>query len=65
MKIVLDTNIILTAFSSHSPYRIILDNLFDQKYELFIVNDILLEYEEKLKEKIQSSGSRAFYCCEC
>ena len=50
LRIVLDTNIILSAFSSHSPYRNVLDQLFERKYDLYLTHDILLEYEEKLKE---------------
>jgi len=48
LRIVLDTNIILSSISRNSPYRIILDKLFENKYELFLTNEIFLEYEEKL-----------------
>lgn len=60
MRIVLDTNIILAAFSTRSPYRKIIDQLFEKKYELFVVNDILLEYEEKLKEKFNPASAEIF-----
>ena len=60
MRIVLDTNIILAAFSTTSPYRTILDVLFNQGYELYITNGILLEYEEKLKEKFNPQTAELF-----
>lgn len=45
-RIVLDTNAVLSAVSSRSPYRVILDALFEKRYELCLTTDILLEYEE-------------------
>jgi predicted nucleic acid-binding protein len=54
LKIVLDTNIILSSVSSKSPYRLILDALFARKYELYVSNDILLEYEEKLAQNFDA-----------
>lgn len=48
MRVVLDSNIILSSVSRYSPYKIILDKLFDGEYDLYVTNDILLEYEEKL-----------------
>ena len=50
LRTVLDTNIILSSISRKSPYRIILDKLFEKKIEVYITNEILLEYEEKLIE---------------
>ena len=48
MKVVLDTNIILSSVSRHSPYRIIFDHLEKGNYDLCVSNEILFEYEEKL-----------------
>ena len=50
LRVVLDTNIILSSISRRSPYRAIMEKLYDGKYELFITNDILLEYEEKISQ---------------
>lgn len=50
LQVVLDTNAVLCAVSKRSPYRIILDKLFDGEYDIFITTDILLEYEEKITE---------------
>jgi putative PIN family toxin of toxin-antitoxin system len=54
LKIVLDTNIILSSITSSSPYHIILTSLFQNKYNLIVTSDILLEYEEKLSEKFSA-----------
>ncbi len=48
LKVVLDTNILLSSVSRKSPYRFILEELFRGKFELFVTTEILLEYEEKL-----------------
>ena len=50
LKVVLDTNIVLSSVSPHSPYRLVFDKLDDFSYELAISTEILLEYEEKLSE---------------
>lgn len=46
MRIVLDTNILLTIFSSRSKNHWIWLALIEKKYILCITHDILLEYEE-------------------
>ena len=50
IKVVLDTNIILSSVSPYSPYRLVFDKLDDFSYELAVFTEILLEYEEKLSE---------------
>ena len=50
MRIVLDTNIILSSVSRHSPHRIVLDKFEQGSYTLCLTTEILLEYEEKLAE---------------
>lgn len=50
MKIVLDTNVLLVSISSKSLYRPILDAFINEEYELCVTTDILLEYEEIIKE---------------
>lgn len=51
MKVVLDINIILISLPHKSRYRPIFDALKSGKYELYISNEILSEYHEKLSEK--------------
>src|ERR1700748_2779727 len=54
LKIVLDTNCLLRSVSRRSPYAIVLDKLYEGVYDLYMSNDILLEYEEKLTEIFSS-----------
>jgi putative PIN family toxin of toxin-antitoxin system len=50
LKVVLDTNAILRSISRRSAFSGILDKLYDGDYELWVTNDILLEYEEKITD---------------
>ena len=50
MRVVLDTNAFLRCISRRSAYSVVLDNLFQNTYEIFVSNDILFEYEEKISE---------------
>ena len=50
LKVVLDTNVILRSISRRSPFSIIIDKLYDGDYELWVTNDILPEYEEKITD---------------
>jgi uncharacterized protein len=54
LKVVLDTNIILSSVSPYSPYRLIFDKLDDFAYDFAVSTEILLEYEEKLSEIFSS-----------
>jgi putative PIN family toxin of toxin-antitoxin system len=54
LKVVLDTNIILSSVSPFSPYRLIFDKLDEFDYELCVSTEILLEYEEKLSDIFSS-----------
>ena len=60
LKIVLDTNIILSSVSPFSPYRIILDKLDNFSYELCVSTEILLEYEEILAVKYGVEATKFF-----
>lgn len=50
LKIVLDTNALLRTISRRSVFSVILDKLRESVFELWITNEILLEYEEKISE---------------
>jgi uncharacterized protein len=52
MKIVLDTNVFLVALPSHSKYYPIFKALLDKKFDLYLSNEILTEYEEKLSVRL-------------
>jgi putative PIN family toxin of toxin-antitoxin system len=46
MKIVLDTNVLLTSISERSSIHSIFVGFLDEGYELCVTTDILIEYEE-------------------
>ena len=50
LKIVLDTNALIRSISRRSEFAIILDKLYENAYELYLSNDIQLEYEEKITD---------------
>ncbi len=50
LKIVLDTNAILKSISRRSAYAVVMDKLYENAFEVYITNDISLEYEEKITE---------------
>jgi uncharacterized protein len=54
LKVVLDTNILLSSISRNSPFHAILEALFDGLYELYVTTEILLEYEEKLRDNFDA-----------
>jgi uncharacterized protein len=60
LRVVLDTNIILASISRFSPYKKIIDYLFEGKFEIFVDNDMLLEYEEKISGIFSKEVSKEF-----
>lgn len=50
-KIVLDTNVLLVSISSRSKYHWIFQKLLKGHFDLFICNEILLEYDEIISKK--------------
>ncbi|MBC7554733.1 MAG: putative toxin-antitoxin system toxin component, PIN family [Taibaiella sp.] len=50
LKIVLDTNCLLQSVSRRSLYSIVIDKLQKGAYELYLTNEIQLEYEEKITD---------------
>jgi putative PIN family toxin of toxin-antitoxin system len=60
IKIVIDTNVLVTSLSSRSMYHWIIRALLTEKIELFISGEIILEYEEILKLKYSTSVADNF-----
>ena len=58
LKVVLDTNVLLVSISSRSKYHWIYDKLLADEYDLFVTNEMLLEYEEIISLKYNSSVAR-------
>jgi uncharacterized protein len=50
MRVVIDTHVWISSISSRSPFHWVVEALLDEKFDLYISHDILLEYEEKFKE---------------
>lgn len=48
LRIVLDTNALLRCVSKRSSFAYVVNRLYAEEYELYVSNDILLEYEEKI-----------------
>ena len=55
MRIVLDTNVVLTIFGRHSEQRWILDALMQAKFILLVTTEIMFEYQEILLRRQKAS----------
>ncbi|HRE51652.1 MAG TPA: putative toxin-antitoxin system toxin component, PIN family [Flavitalea sp.] len=60
MKLVIDTNVLVSSLSRHSVYHWLIEKLLDGAFDLYITNEILLEYEEILKVKYAPSVAHYF-----
>ncbi|NBB23323.1 putative toxin-antitoxin system toxin component, PIN family [Runella sp. CRIBMP] len=52
MNIVLDTNVLLVALPSHSKYYPIYQALLNKRFDLYVSNEILTEYEEQISQRL-------------
>jgi putative PIN family toxin of toxin-antitoxin system len=60
IKTVIDTNVLVSALSSRSIYHWLIEALLDEKIELYITEEILLEYEEVLRSKYSETVASNF-----
>lgn len=60
MKLVIDTNVLVSSLSRYSIYHWIIRGLLNGEFDLYITNEILLEYEEILKTKYSTSVANNF-----
>jgi len=60
MKVILDCNIIVTSLSSRSKYFLIFSSLFEEKFQLLISSEIMLEYEEIVQKKFGERVAKDF-----
>ena len=60
IKTVIDTNVLVSALSSRSIYHWLILQLLDEKIDLSVTEEILLEYEEILKQKYSNSVAENF-----
>jgi putative PIN family toxin of toxin-antitoxin system len=59
LNIVLDTNILLVSISEYSKYHWIFRQLVEKRFNLFITNEILTEYEEIIAQKYSIETAKA------
>ncbi len=52
LGVVLGTNVLLVSVSSRSKYHWIFDSLMQAEYDMYITNEILIEYEEIIARKL-------------
>jgi len=60
MTVVIDCNIFVICLTSGSPYHLIFQSLVNGKFNLAVTADILLEYEEILQRKYNSTTAKTF-----
>ncbi len=60
LKVVLDTNVILSSIFPTSKYQPILRGLANDMYDAFVTTEIILEYEEKLTSIFGQKTSHLF-----
>lgn len=58
MRVVIDTNVFLIAFSKHHRFTAIYDALYKGEIELAISNEILMEYAEKMEIMFSTVGPK-------
>ncbi|CAA6801260.1 MAG: Predicted nucleic acid-binding protein, contains PIN domain [uncultured Sulfurovum sp.] len=59
LRVVLDTNILLVSISSKSKYHWIFKNLLNNKYQLYVSNEVLLEYEEIISGRFSEEVAKS------
>ena len=59
-KVVLDTNCLLQILGAKSRYHFLFSKFLEGKYSLCISTEILLEYEEILKQKSSPTAANLF-----
>src|SRR5665213_2904064 len=60
IKVVLDTNVLVSALSSRSVYHWLITALLNEEFDVYITGDILLEYQEILQRKYSTTTANSF-----
>jgi uncharacterized protein len=60
IRVIIDTNVLVSALSSKSQYHWLGELLLEEQLELFVTEEILLEYEEILKIKYSENVASNF-----
>jgi len=58
-RIVIDTNCLIAILPSKSPYHKVWTDFLEQRLEICVSNEILMEYEEIISEKTSSVFAEA------
>ena len=58
MKIVIDTNVLLVSISARSPFHWLYKFVIEKKIDVYLMTEILHEYEEKIAEHWSVEVSR-------
>lgn len=58
LRVVLDTNILLVSIPKKSPHHWIFEKLIANEFDLFISNEVLMEYEEIISRRFDFSVAR-------
>jgi putative PIN family toxin of toxin-antitoxin system len=59
LRIVLDTNVLLVSISEFSKYHWLFRCILEKKFDLYITNEILTEYEEIIGKKLSPNTANA------
>jgi putative PIN family toxin of toxin-antitoxin system len=60
MKVVVDTNVLVASLSQKSQYHWLVRQILDGKFDLYITDEIVLEYEEVLNQKYSYTVANNF-----
>jgi putative PIN family toxin of toxin-antitoxin system len=60
MKVVVDTNVLVSALSTKSIHHWVVKQILDEKFDLHIADEIMLEYEEILTQKYSATVANNF-----
>ena len=52
MHIILDTYVLIVSLPSHSPYFPIYQSLLEKRFQLYVSNEIVAEYEEQIGKRL-------------
>ncbi len=60
IKVVIDTNVLVSALSSKSVHHWLIRALLNERFQLFVTDEIVLEYEEVLRAKYSETVANNF-----
>ncbi|MBS1565662.1 MAG: putative toxin-antitoxin system toxin component, PIN family [Bacteroidetes bacterium] len=60
MRLVIDTNVLVSSLSRRSMFHWLIQNILDETVDVCLTDEILLEYEEILTEKYSQTVAHNF-----